>query len=103
MLALDVALRLPEPPAGLVILSGALINEGEWRPLAAKRGPLVVLQSHGRQDSILPFPMGLALHEMLLEAGAEVDFIAFPGDHEIPLLVLERTAALLKRALNPDR
>jgi phospholipase/carboxylesterase len=110
MLAIDVALRLPEPPAGLVILSGALINESEWRPLlaqpagsiTAKRGPLVVLQSHGRHDSILPFPMGLALHEMLVEAGAEVDFVPFPGDHEIPLVVLERAAALVKRALTPD-
>jgi phospholipase/carboxylesterase len=102
MLAIDVALRLPHPPAGLVILSGALINETEWQPLAAKRGPLVVLQSHGRQDSILPFAMGLALNEFLLEAGAEVDFVPFPGDHEIPLVVLQRTAALLKRSLNPD-
>jgi phospholipase/carboxylesterase len=102
MLAIDVALRLPEPPAGLIVLSGALINEAEWRPLAKERGRLHVLQSHGRHDSILPFPMGLALHEFLLAAGAEVDFVPFPGDHEIPLLVLDRTAALLKRALTPD-
>jgi phospholipase/carboxylesterase len=99
MLALDVALRLPHPPAGLVILSGALINETEWQPLAAKRGSLLVLQSHGRHDSILPFPMGQALHEFLLESGAEVDFVPFPGDHEIPLQVLERTAALLANAV----
>lgn len=102
MLALDVALRLPEAPGGLVIWSGALINEEEWLPLAAKRGPLAVVQSHGRQDSILPFPMGLALHEMFLAACAEVDFVPFPGDHEIPQAVLGRTAALLKRCLPPD-
>jgi phospholipase/carboxylesterase len=101
MLATDVALRLPAAPAGLVVLSGALINEAEWRPLAAKRGPLTVLQSHGRHDSILPFPMGVALHEMLVEAGTEVDFVAFPGDHEIPMLVVQRLATLLKRALAP--
>ena len=46
--------------------------------------------------------MGVALKEMLLEAGAEVDFIAFPGDHEIPVVVLQKLAALLKRALTPD-
>jgi len=102
MLAIDVALRLPAAPAGLAILSGALINEAEWRPLAEKLGPLSVLQSHGRQDSILPFPMGVALKEMLLEAGAEVDFIAFPGDHEIPTLVVQKLAALLGRCLNPE-
>ncbi|HEX5106023.1 MAG TPA: hypothetical protein VFV87_19525 [Pirellulaceae bacterium] len=102
MLATDVALRLPLPPAGLAILSGALINEAEWRPLAEKRGSIAVLQSHGRQDSILPFPMGLVLHEMLLEAGTDVDFIPFNGDHEIPTAVVQRLAALLKRALTPD-
>lgn len=104
MLATDVALRLSSAPAGLAILSGALINEAEWRPLLdqAKRGPLRVLQSHGRHDSILPFPMGLALHEMLLESGAEVDFVPFPGDHEIPTLVVQRMANLLARALTPD-
>ena len=100
MLATDVALRLPSAPAGLAILSGALINEAEWRPLLdqAKRGPLKVLQSHGRQDSILPFPVGMALHELLLESGAEVDFVAFPGDHEIPTHIVQRLAKLLARA-----
>jgi phospholipase/carboxylesterase len=101
MLATDVALRLPTAPAGLAILSGALINEAEWRLLAAKRGPLTVMQSHGRHDSILPFPMALALHEMLLEAGADVDFVAFTGDHEIPHIVIERFASLLSRLLTP--
>jgi phospholipase/carboxylesterase len=102
MLATDVALRLPAAPAGLAILSGALINEAEWQPLAGKLNQLPVLQSHGRQDSILPFPMGQALHEMLLAAGAQVDFVAFPGDHEIPLPVVEKLAALLKRVLNSE-
>lgn len=104
MLATDVALRLPSGPAGLAILSGALINEAEWRPLLdqAKRGPLRVVQSHGRHDSILPFPMGVALHELLVESGAEVDFVPFAGDHEIPPHVVQRLATLLKRALAPS-
>lgn len=102
MLATDVALRLPVAPAGLVVLSGALINEAEWKPLAAKRGSLTVLQSHGRNDSILPFPMGEALREMLAVAGAGVDFVPFAGDHEIPTVVVQKMAALLKRALAPS-
>jgi phospholipase/carboxylesterase len=90
MLATDVALRLKKAPAGLVVLSGALINEEEWRRLALERGSLAVLQSHGKYDSILPFPMGTALRDLFLEAGADVDFVAFNGDHEIPLEVLHR-------------
>jgi phospholipase/carboxylesterase len=92
MLATDVALRLKKRPAGLCILSGALINEAEWRPLAAERGKLAVLQSHGRNDSILTFGQGLSLNRLLVEAGAEVELFPFAGDHEIPLAVLHRLA-----------
>ncbi len=99
MLATDVALRLPVAPAGLAILSGALINEQEWRPLALQRGPLTVLQSHGRYDSILPFPMAVALQELLQEARASVDFQPFAGDHEIPPPVLSRLAGMLGRLI----
>jgi phospholipase/carboxylesterase len=97
MLTTDVALRLKKPPAGLCVLSGALINESEWRRLAGERGPLTVLQSHGKYDSILPFPMAGALRDMLLDAGADVDFQAFAGDHEIPMEVLHRMTHFIRR------
>lgn len=97
MLATDVALRLPLAPAALCVLSGALVNEQEWRPLAMQRGPLTVLQSHGRYDSILPFPLAEGLRDLLVEGNADVDFFPFNGDHEIPLGVLHRLADLLNR------
>ena len=103
MLATDVALRLPQSPAALCVLSGALVNEREWSQRAAHRGALKVLQSHGRYDSILPFAMGTALCDLLREAGAEVDFIAFNGDHEIPPLVLQRLAKLLAHLVGNSR
>jgi phospholipase/carboxylesterase len=96
MLATDVALRLRKVPAGLVILSGGLINEAEWSRLAQERGTLSVLQSHGRHDSILPFAMGTALRDVLAEGGADVDFLAFNGDHEIPLEALHRLAHFIR-------
>jgi phospholipase/carboxylesterase len=97
MLSTDVALRLKKAPAGLCILSGALTNEAEWRRLALERGPLTVLQSHGKHDLILPFPTGAALRDLLLEAGADVDFVAFDGDHEVPLEVLHRLTHFIRR------
>jgi phospholipase/carboxylesterase len=103
MLATDVALRIKKPPAGLVALSGGLINEGEWRALALDRGPLTILQSHGKQDSILPFSAGTALRDLLLESGGEVDFVAFNGDHEIPLEVLHRLTHLVRGLANAGR
>jgi phospholipase/carboxylesterase len=99
MLALDAALHLAEPVGGVGLLSAGLINERQWRPLAQERGPqLRVFQSHGRYDSILPFALGAALRDLLREAGAELDFLEFPGDHEIPPQAVERLAALLERA-----
>jgi phospholipase/carboxylesterase len=90
MLATDVALRLKKKPAGLCILSGALINEVEWRQLAGERGRLAVLQSHGQNDSILTFGQALSLNRLLVDGGADVEFLPFAGDHEIPVEVLHR-------------
>jgi phospholipase/carboxylesterase len=102
MLATDVALRLPLAPAALCILSGGLTNEREWLPLAGNRAGLPVLQSHGRQDTILPFETGEALRDLLANAGARVDFVAFNGQHEIPQAVLQRVAELLQKLAAKD-
>jgi phospholipase/carboxylesterase len=96
MLATDVALRLKKPPAGLCILSGALVNEDQWKPLAAERGPLRIFQSHGRYDSILPFPLAEALNDLLKQGRGGVQFFAFDGDHEINLEVLREMMHFLR-------
>jgi phospholipase/carboxylesterase len=95
MISTDVALRLPEPPAALCVLSGALLCETEWRALAAKRGSLRVLQSHGRHDQILPFATGEWLRDLFQEAGFDVEFVPFHGGHTISYDVLHRLAALI--------
>jgi phospholipase/carboxylesterase len=68
-----------------------------WRELAAKRGPLNVLQSHGRHDPILPFEAAIWLREMFDESGFDVDFIEFPGIHTIPHPALVSFAQILDR------
>lgn len=84
MLATDVSLRLEEPPAGLCVWSGTLLCEDDWRELAAKRGQLRVLQSHGRTDPILPFEAAVWLRELFDESGFNAEFIDFRGIHTIP-------------------
>ena len=96
MLAVDVGLRLPEPPAALCVLSGSLLCEQKWRELASARGPLPILQSHGRQDPILPFEAAGWLRDLLTEAGMQVDFVPFDGMHTIPLEALQKMSALLE-------
>lgn len=97
MIATETALRLPQSPAALIIWSGALLCENVWRELAKNHPGLPVFQSHGRFDPILPFEGAVWLRELLQEAGAEVTFLEFDGQHTIPLEALEHTVALLDR------
>jgi Predicted esterase len=102
MLATDVTLGAEEAPAGLCILSGALIAEARWRSLAPRRAGLPVLQAHGRRDPLLPFDVAVWLHDLLVEAGLQVRFVSFEGAHAVPPpvssaladFVAERLAAL---------
>ena len=96
MVATDVALRLPERPAGLCIFSGTLLCQSEWRDLLVRRGPLPVLQSHGRQDPLLPFSVAEQLRELMTEAGMPVQFLPFDGPHTIPFAAVEQFAAFLR-------
>tara|TARA_B100000029_G_scaffold437455_1_gene452674 strand:- start:155 stop:922 length:768 start_codon:yes stop_codon:yes gene_type:complete len=102
MIATDVALRLPQPPAALCIWSGTLLCESTWREWADKRGAMRVVQSHGRTDPILPFDAAVWLRDLLIGAGIEVDFHEFPGVHTIPREAIDRTAALMSSLLTVD-
>jgi phospholipase/carboxylesterase len=95
MLALDVALHRAQPPAALLLMSGTLIAESEWKPLFPKLAGIPILQSHGRSDSLLPFMIAELLRDDLTAAGAKVTFIPFPGGHEIPPQVLVEATKLL--------
>jgi phospholipase/carboxylesterase len=47
-----------------------------------------VVQSHGRQDPLLPYSGAETLRDLLLDAGVDLQFVPFDGQHEIPLPVL---------------
>lgn len=94
MLMTDVALHLPSPPGGLIIWSGTLLNETEWKFAAARQKKFPIFQSHGRYDPILPFAAAQWLHEELLNAGIPAKFSAFDGMHEIPMPAMRGAAAL---------
>ena len=97
MLAVEAALNLAEPPGGLCLWSSTLVSEAEWRAKASRLKGVPVLQSHGRQDQILPFDAAVWLRDLLIESGAIVDFIPFNGPHTIPLAGLEQFADMLVR------
>jgi phospholipase/carboxylesterase len=97
MLAVDTAMRgTVEPVIGLVVLSGALICESQWRKaFTDKPLALPLVQSHGRQDPILPIATGRWLQKLLCDAGCIGQLIEFNGQHSIPSEALQETAKLL--------
>jgi len=99
MLACDLVLRTNRPFAGLAILSGTLIAKEEWVSLMPKRRGLLVLQSHGSQDPLLPLFLAEQLRDLLAQAGLAVEWVGFRGGHEIPDLVLGRLGAFIRKAL----
>src|SRR5690606_6201984 len=101
MLSCDVALRAERPLAGVVLLSGTFLCEDDWRPLMPARRGLRVFQSHGVLDPLLPFDLAERLRDALVEAGAELDWVAFRGGHEIPPAVLMRLQGFLRGLVTP--
>lgn len=95
MVSVETAVHLEERPAGLVVLSGALVNEPEWQSLAGQGMPSRVFQSHGRYDVVLPYAMGQWLQELFQSSGWPGEFLEFPGGHEIPYEVLEALGEFL--------
>ena len=100
MLATDLALRLEEAPAGLIILSGTLLARAEWTERIARRTAMPVFQSHGRMDPLLPFEVAEQLRGLFEDAGAKVTFVPFHAEHTIAPEVLQRLAAWLKERLS---
>jgi phospholipase/carboxylesterase len=99
MIAIDAALSLPQPPAGLVIYSGALICEPEWTERAARLAGTKIIQAHGRRDPILHISQGQALRDALLAAGCHPKYLEFNGFHEIHPVAITATADLLRNLL----
>jgi phospholipase/carboxylesterase len=99
MMALDVALHLPTPPAAVVMMSGTLLAEPVWQPKMARLAGTPIFMSHGRADQLLPFSAAETLRERLTAAGASVDWHPFMGGHEIPPQVIAALGAFLRARL----
>ena len=99
MLALELALRAPQSPRGLAILSGNLVDQKSLRALAPKRQGLPFFQSHGLADPILGFQGALRLEKLLLECGLEGSLLKFEGGHAISNEALAGLRAFLTRLI----
>lgn len=84
MLATDIYLNAPTTPAGLIIMSGSLINKDENRPLIEKRKGERFFQSHGEADAVLRIKGARQLESYLNQGGMKGSILSFAGGHEIP-------------------
>ena len=99
MVSTQVTLTEKLTPALLALFSGTLLNRAEWNRLAIAHPGCAVLQSHGRQDPILPFAPATQLRDLLTESSFEVEFVEFNGQHSIPVNVLERLQVKIEQRL----
>lgn len=99
MLSTDVALHYPERLGGLIVWSGSLINESIWLEKMKSQPKLDIVQSHGRIDPILPMLGAEDLRDEFTQAGHNVKFHEFSGQHSIPLEGLSLAAVMIKAAL----
>jgi phospholipase/carboxylesterase len=84
MLAVDLAAHADAAPAGVVILSGTLVDRAGLAARARAKKGLPFFQSHGSADPILGFAQALALEKTLLNAGWSGRLRRFEGGHAIP-------------------
>ncbi len=97
ILAIETALTAPHRSAALLILSGTLINESNWRKLTPLHAKTPFFQSHGSHDPLLPIEKAIELEKVLLDGGLEGKLHRFNGGHEIPQATLLQLASFLKR------
>ncbi len=100
MLATEVALHAKENPAGLLALSGTMLDSEQWQARAKSRPALPYYMSHGRQDPLLNPEDALRWHEYLQQVGWPGEFTLFGGGHEIPGVVQEKMASFIRSAFH---
>ncbi len=96
MLATDAFLHAPETPKGLMILSGALICQDDWKPLLEKRKGAHFFQSHGQGDMVLSHKNAQQLETLLTQGGMRGKLLTFSGGHEIPQQIIQKANDYLK-------
>jgi len=96
MMAVDLALRSAQAPAGVAILSGTMVDKKHLAALAPKRQGLPFFQSHGSVDPILGFAQALELEKELKSAGWKGGLRRFEGGHGIPPEIVPELGAWLQ-------
>ncbi len=97
MLSTETLLTAKKKPQGLIVLSGTMLSEENWRSWAGGVEGIPLFQSHGHTDALLDPKQALKLYQFLKESGMDAKLCQFNGGHEIPLEVLGELRNFLKK------
>ncbi len=87
-------------PAGILALSGFIPTVDGWEPSLEDRSDLTrVLIAHGRLDPVIPVTFARSAHELLEQAGFDVDYRESDAAHNIDPGDIPRVTAWLDRVL----
>lgn len=98
MMALDTGLRIEQPVAGVVCMSGAL-NENDPPPLRDHRHRPVLLV-HGSEDEMIPVLAARRTRLLLEESGIDPEYHEFPMGHQVSPESLATVAAFIRRVVS---
>jgi phospholipase/carboxylesterase len=90
-------------PAGIVALSGFVPTVEGWQAELDTRSRLPVLIHHGRNDPIIDVGFARRAHQLLDQAGLDVDYLESDAGHSLPVELLPRLRQFVEQALNPQR
>jgi len=83
-IALQTALRYPEPLAGVMALSTYLpLRESLAGESAAANRSTPILMCHGSQDGVVPIQLGELSRDVLTELGHTVEWRVYPMQHSV--------------------
>ena len=119
MMAFEVGLRYPEKLAGVAVMSGMLLAnvpldtqpvrfthyyeqdqdlKAALEETARRQTPIFI--AHGTYDAVLPVAGGRSAHKLLKDAGVNVEYYEFPGQHEISLEELVELKQFLTKIMS---
>jgi len=101
-IAIQLALRYPQPLAGLIALSTYLVQAHR---LAAQAHPanrdLPVFMAHGRADPVVPYALGAQAAAALRGLGYPLEWHDYPIAHAVSSEEMAHIANWLRRRLEP--
>jgi len=97
MTSAEIAFQTDQELAGLVLLSGTVVNEAGWAEHFAGRRHLPIFIAHGRQDRTLSFAIMERFQARLKAVGMDVTWYPFEGGHGIPDEVIQQVNSFVVR------